>query len=203
MDEEKKRANEKRNIYIYRVEKKYIFDHDFDHAPSPARGYNSVDFHFTPGQQISRGTAVFDKSSNRISSPAGTWTAPCSTFSGRFPEFSRASAISFFFFFFPFLFFFPFFFTWFRTHTKEATKEEVIRLTKGRHEVMVNLNIFFPFKSISATISFFHFERFYTSYSSNRYNKDRETQSIIFETNNIASKIKKRKNVSNSIVYHL
>lgn len=70
---------------------------------------------------------------------------------------------------------------------------EVIRLTKGRHEVMVNLNILFPLKSISATISFFHFERVYTSYSSNRYNKDRETQSIIFETNNIASKIKKKK----------
>lgn len=110
-----------------------------------------------------------------------------------FPSFPALPRFLSFFFFFPFLFFFPFFFTWFRTHTKEATKEEVIRLTKGRHEVMVNLNIFFPFKSISATISFFHFERFYTSYSSNRYNKDRETQSIIFETNNIASKIKKKK----------
>lgn len=35
-------------------------------------GYNSVDFHFTPGQQMSRGTAVFDKSSNHISSPGET-----------------------------------------------------------------------------------------------------------------------------------
>lgn len=77
----------RREIYIYRVGKKNIFDHDFDHAPSPARGYNFVDFHFTPGQQMSRGTAVFDKSSNRISSSVGT---SC------FPALSRL--LSFFFF---------------------------------------------------------------------------------------------------------
>lgn len=48
----------------------------------------------------------------------------------------------------------------------------------------VNLNIFSPFRSISATISFsFHliYERVYTSYFSNRYNKDRKTQSIILD----------------------
>lgn len=81
------RKREEKYIYIYRVGKKNIFDHDFDHAPSPARGYNFVDFHFTPGQQMSRGTAVFDKSSNRISSPVGT---SC------FPALSRL--LSFFFF---------------------------------------------------------------------------------------------------------
>lgn len=80
----------RREIYIYRVGKKNIFDHDFDHAPSPARGYNFVDFHFTPGQQMSRGTAVFDKSSNRISSPVGTSCFPALSrlLSFFFPSFS-------------------------------------------------------------------------------------------------------------------
>lgn len=70
--------------------KKNIFDHDFDHAPSPARGYNFVDFHFTPGQQMSRGTAVFDKSSNRISSSVGTSCFPALSrlLSFFFPSFS-------------------------------------------------------------------------------------------------------------------
>lgn len=86
---------------------------------------------------MSRGTAVFDKSTNRISSPAGTSTARVQ----RFPEFSRASAISFFFFFFLSFssLFPPLFFTYFRTHTgdKGGREMEVIRLTKGRHEVLI------------------------------------------------------------------
>lgn len=139
-----------------------------------------MDFHFTPGQQMSRGTAVFDKSTNRISSPAGTSTAPCSTFSRVFPRFRDF----FLFFLFPFpLFSFPspLFHLLSNAHGRQRWREmEVIRLTKGRHEV--NLNIFSPFRSISATISFhLIYERVYTSYFSNRYNKDRKTQSIILD----------------------
>lgn len=83
---------------------------------------------------MSRGTAVFDKSTNRISSPAGTSTARVQ----RFPEFSRASAISFFFFFFLSLssLFPPLFFICFRTQQRWR-EMEVIRLTKGRHEVLI------------------------------------------------------------------
>lgn len=61
----------------------------------PARSYNSVDFHFTPGQQMSRAAAVFDKSGNRISSPPRNIDC-CPVFD---PQFSRASAISFLSFF--------------------------------------------------------------------------------------------------------
>lgn len=124
---------------------------------------------------MSRGTAVFDKSTNRISSPAGTSTARVQ----RFPEFSRASAISFFFFFFLSLssLFPPLFFTCFRTHTGDKGGDRGDTFNKGKTRG-VNLNIFSPFRSISATISFsFHliYERVYTSYFSNRYNKDRKT----------------------------
>lgn len=62
----------------------------------PARGYNSVDFHFTPGQQMSRAAAVFDKSGNRISSPPRNIDC-CPVFDPPvFPRFRD---------FFPFLFF--------------------------------------------------------------------------------------------------
>lgn len=129
---------------------------------------------------MSRGTAVFDKSTNRISSPAGTSTARVQ----RFPEFSRASAISFFFSFsFPsLLFFLPSFSLAFeRTRATKVEGDGGDTFNKGKTRG-VNLNIFSPFRSISATISFhLIYERVYTSYFSNRYNKDRKTQSIILD----------------------
>lgn len=104
----------------------------------------------------------------------------------RFPEFSRASAISFFFSFsFPSLLFsLPSFSLAFeRTRATKVEGDGGDTFNKGKTRG-VNLNIFSPFRSISATISFsFHliYERVYTSYFSNRYNKDRKTQSIILD----------------------
>lgn len=123
---------------------------------------------------MSRGTAVFDKSTNRISSPAGTSTARV------FPSFPALPRfLSFFPFSFPSLLFsFPSFSLAFeRTRATKVEGDGGDTFNKGKTR-SVNLNIFSPFRSISATISFsFHliYERVYTSYFSNRYNKDRKT----------------------------
>lgn len=123
---------------------------------------------------MSRGTAVFDKSTNRISSPAGTSTAPCSTFSRVFPRFRDF----FLFFLFPFLLFsFPSSLFHLLSNATKVEGDGGDTFNKGKIRG-INLNIFSPFRSISATISFsFHliYERVYTSYFSNRYNKDRKT----------------------------